>query len=91
MRSTYYSLFVEDCRIGGWAHPITKTSRWTEARLHRVQEEKEQATEILKKEKEEVLEQLWVVQSCVTAYEKEKDEIRAMFEEDKAMMQKEKD
>jgi hypothetical protein len=31
------------------------------------------------------------VQSCVTAYEKEKDEIRAMFEEDKEMMQKEKD
>jgi hypothetical protein len=44
----------------------------------------------LKKEKEEVMEQLRVVQSCVTAYNKEKDEIQAMFEEDKAKIQKEK-
>jgi hypothetical protein len=63
----------------------------TEAQLHRVQEEKEKATEALKREKEEVLEKLRVRQSCITAYEKEKDEIRAMFEEEKAMIQNEKD
>jgi hypothetical protein len=30
------------------------------------------------------------LQSCVTTYEKEKDEIQAMFEEDKEKIQKEK-
>jgi hypothetical protein len=54
----------------------------TEAWLHRVQKEKKQATEALKQEKEEVLERMGVVQSFVTTYEKEKDEIKAMFEED---------
>jgi hypothetical protein len=62
----------------------------TEAQLHPVHEEKEKATKSLKKEKEEVLEQLRVAQSCVTAYEKEKDEIRVMFKEDKENVQKEK-
>jgi predicted nucleic acid-binding Zn-ribbon protein len=56
----------------------------TEARLRRVQEEKEQATEALKQEKEEALEKLRVAQQ-------EKDEIRAKFEEDKEKIQKEKD
>jgi hypothetical protein len=37
----------------------------------------------LKQEKEEVMEQLRVAQSCANTYEKEKDEIRAMFEEEK--------
>jgi chromosome segregation ATPase len=45
----------------------------TEARPHRVQEEKEQAIEALKQENEEVLEKLRVVQ-------KEKNEFRAKFE-----------
>jgi hypothetical protein len=36
----------------------------------------------LKQEKEDVLEKLGVMQSFVTTYEKEKDEIQAMFEED---------
>jgi hypothetical protein len=52
-------------------------------RLQRVQEEKEQATEALNKEKEEALEQLRAVQ-------KEKYEIRAMYEEDNVKMKKEK-
>jgi hypothetical protein len=38
-----------------------------EARLQKVQEEKEKATKYLKKEKEEVLEKLRVAQYCVTA------------------------
>ena len=45
----------------------------------------------MKQEKEEVLEKLRVAQSCVTAYAKEKGEIRVMFEEDKEKIQKEKD
>jgi len=56
----------------------------TEARIHWVHEVKEKATEALKKEKEEVLEKLQAAQ-------KEKYEMQAMFEEDKATMQKEKD
>ena len=55
-----------------------------EARIHRVHEVKEKATEALKKEKEEVLEKLQAAQ-------KEKYEMQAMFEEDKATVQKEKD
>jgi len=51
----------------------------TEARLHRVQEEKKQATKALKKEKEEALEKLQVVQQ-------EKDELRVKFEGDKEKM-----
>jgi hypothetical protein len=44
----------------------------------------------LKQEKEEVMEKLQVAQSCVTTYEKEKDEIQVMLEEDKEKLQKEK-
>jgi hypothetical protein len=62
----------------------------TEARLHQVHEEKEKDTKALKQENEEVLEKLRVAHSCITAYEKEKDEIWAMFEEDKEKIQKEK-
>jgi F0F1-type ATP synthase membrane subunit b/b' len=56
----------------------------TKAWLQQAQEEKEKAIEALKKEKEEVLDKIRVAQ-------KEKDEIRAMFEEDKEKIQKEKD
>jgi hypothetical protein len=63
----------------------------TEARLQKVQEEKEKATESLKKEKEEVLEKLRVARYCVTAYENEKDEFWVMLEEDKEKIQREKD
>jgi hypothetical protein len=59
--------------------------------LQRVHEEKEQATEVLKQEKEKVLEKIRVAQSCVTIDKKEKDEIQAMLEEDNAKIQKEKD
>jgi hypothetical protein len=60
----------------------------TEARLQKFQEEKEQATKSLKKEKEEILEKLRVAWYCVTAYENEKDEFRVMLEEDKAKIQR---
>jgi len=63
----------------------------TEAWLQRVQEEREHATKALKKDKEEILEQLRVVRYCVTAYENEKDEFQAMLEEDKEKIQREKD
>jgi hypothetical protein len=62
-----------------------------EARLQKVQEEKEKAIEALKQEKEEVLEKLRVAWYCVIAYENEKDEFRAMLEEDKENIQREKD
>jgi hypothetical protein len=45
----------------------------------------------LQKEKEEVLEKLWVAQSCVNVYEKDKDEILEMFEEEKVKIQKVKE
>jgi hypothetical protein len=45
----------------------------TEAWIQKVKEEKEKATESMKKEKDEVLEQLRVVRYCVTAYETERD------------------
>jgi len=49
----------------------------TEARLRQVQDEKEKVTGALKKEKEEALEKLQVVQ-------KEKNEIQAKFEQNNA-------
>ena len=52
--------------------------------MHSCQEEKEQAIEALKQEKEEVLEKLWVVK-------KEKNEIRENFEQNNAKIQEEKD
>jgi hypothetical protein len=75
---------AESVELGDEPTQLRRLADATEARLCRVQEEKEQATETLKKEKEEVLEQLQAVQ-------KEKDELRVMFEEDKKKIQKEKD
>jgi phosphopantetheinyl transferase (holo-ACP synthase) len=63
----------------------------TEARLQKVQEEKEKAKEALKHDKEEFIEQLQFAQYCVTTYENEKYEFRAILEEDKAKIQREKD
>jgi chromosome segregation ATPase len=62
-----------------------------EAWIQGVQEEKEQAIESLKKEKEDILEQLQFAWYCVTVYENERDEFWAMLEGDKAHIQKEKD
>jgi hypothetical protein len=75
---------TENVELGDEPTQLRRLADATEVRLHRAQEEKEQATEALKKEKEEVLEKLQVAQ-------KEKDELRAMFEEDKEKIQKEKD
>jgi hypothetical protein len=47
-----------------------------EARLQKIQEEKERAIEALKQEKEEVLEQLRVERYYVTAYEMKKKSSR---------------
>jgi formate-dependent nitrite reductase cytochrome c552 subunit len=55
----------------------------TYARIQKFQEKKEKATEALKKEKEEVLEQLRVAQYRVTAYENEKDEFWEIIKEEK--------
>jgi hypothetical protein len=49
---------------------VDATGAW----LQKVQEEKEKATEALKKEKEDILEKLRVAQYCVIAYENDKDE-----------------
>ena len=70
--------------LGDESAQLQRLADVTEARLQRVQEEKEQATEALKQEKEEALEKLWVAQKKI-------DEIWAMFEEDNATVQKEKD
>jgi hypothetical protein len=75
---------AESVELGDEPTQLRRLADATEARLHRAQEEKEQATEAMKQEKEEALEKLRVAQQ-------EKDEIRAMFEEDKEKMQKEKD
>jgi hypothetical protein len=56
----------------------------TEAHLHHVQEEKEQATEALKQEKEEAIEKRWVAQQ-------EKDDLQVKFAEDRVQIQKEKE
>jgi hypothetical protein len=56
----------------------------TEAHLHRVHEEKEQAIEALKQAKEEAREQCQVAQQ-------EKDDLQAKFAEDRAQIQKEKE
>jgi len=53
------------------------------ARLHRFQEEKDHATEALKKEKEDILDKLWTEK-------KEKDDLREMFDEEKEKIKKEK-
>jgi hypothetical protein len=74
----------ESVELGDEPTQLRRLADATEARLHRAQEEKEQATEALKQEKEEALEKLRVAQ-------KEKSEIRAMFEENKEKIQEEKD
>jgi hypothetical protein len=65
--------------LGDEAAQLQRLEDVREARLRRVHEEKEKATKSLKQEKEEVMEQLRVAQSCVTAYEKDKYEIRVIF------------
>jgi len=76
--------------LGDEPSQLRRLSDVIEARLQKIQEEKDKATEALKQEKEEVLEQLRVVWYYVTTYENEKDEFRAMLEEDKAKIQREK-
>jgi hypothetical protein len=75
---------TENIELGDEPTQLRRLADATEAHLHRAQEEKEQATEALKQEKEEVLEKLWVVQQ-------EKDDLRVKFEEDREKIQKEKD
>jgi hypothetical protein len=75
---------IENIELGDEPTQLRRLADATEARLHRVQEEKEQATEALKQEKEEVLEKLRVAQQ-------EKDDIREKFKEDREKIQKEKD
>jgi hypothetical protein len=59
----------------------------TEARFQRAQEEKEKATEALKKEKYEVLVQLRAAQDNVATHESEKAELQG----EKAQLQREKE
>jgi chromosome segregation ATPase len=63
----------------------------TEARLQKVQEEKEKATEALKQEKYEALEQLRVAWYSVATYESEREEFQAMLQEEKSQLQREKE
>jgi len=75
---------AENVELGDEPTQLQRLANATEVWLRRAQEEKEQATEALKKEKEEVLEEIQVKK-------KEKDELTVMFEEDKEKIQKEKD
>jgi hypothetical protein len=74
---------TENVELGDDPTQLRKLADATETRLCRVQEEKEQATNALRQEKES-LEQLRVVK-------KEKYDLQTKFEEDKEKIQKEKD
>jgi hypothetical protein len=63
----------------------------TEARLQRIQEEKEKATKSLEQEKDEALEQICVARYSLTSYESKREEFRAMLQEEKAEIQIEKE
>jgi hypothetical protein len=63
----------------------------TEARIQKVQEEKEKAIEALKQEKDEALEQLRVEWYNVTTYESEREDFGAMLLEENAQLQKDKE
>jgi hypothetical protein len=53
---------IEIVELGDEPTQLWRLAYAKEARICRVQEEKEEATKSMKKEKEEVLEQLWVAQ-----------------------------
>jgi hypothetical protein len=55
-----------------------------EDRLQKFQKEKEKATQALKQEKDEALENLQVVRYSVAAYESEREEFKEMLQEEKA-------
>jgi chromosome segregation ATPase len=78
------SLSSEGIEVGDEPTQLRRLADATEAHLHQVQEEKEQATKALKQAKEEALEKCRVVQQ-------EKDDLRAKFEEDREQIQREKD
>jgi hypothetical protein len=75
---------AESAELGDEPTQLNILADAIEVQLCQVQEEKEQATEALKKENKEALDQLRV------AYQ-EKDYIRMKFEEYKEKIQKEKD
>jgi hypothetical protein len=56
----------------------------TEARFQKAQEERVKATKALKREKDEVLAQLRATQQNVAAQEREKAELQAKLQEEKA-------
>jgi outer membrane PBP1 activator LpoA protein len=58
--------------LGDELAQLRRLANVTEARLQIVQKENEKATESLKQEKDEALEQLRVARYYVTAYENEK-------------------
>jgi hypothetical protein len=60
----------------------------TEARLQKVQEEKEKATEALKQEKYKALEKLRGARYSVAAYKIEREGFQAMLREEKAQLQR---
>jgi hypothetical protein len=74
---------LEEIELGYELAQLHKIADATEARLHHVQEEKEQATVALKQTQEEVIEKHQVAQQ-------EKDDLQIKFEEDKVQIQKEK-
>ena len=75
---------LEETKLGDAPAQLHRIVDATEARLHCMQEEKEQATVALKQTQEEVIEKHWVAQQ-------EKDDLQIKFEEDKAQIQKEKE
>jgi hypothetical protein len=74
----------EEPELGDEPAQLRRIADATEAHLHRVQEEKEQATVALKQAQEEIIEKRRVAQQ-------EKDDLQIKFEEDRAQIQQEKE
>jgi hypothetical protein len=74
----------EEPELGDEPAQLRRLADVTEARLHRAQAEKDQATVALKQAQEEVIEQCRIAQQ-------EKDALQAKFEEERAQIQQEKE
>jgi hypothetical protein len=64
----------QNTKLGDEPTQLRRLVDVTEDQIQKIHEEKEKATEALKKEKDESLEQLRVVWYYVTSYENEKEE-----------------
>jgi hypothetical protein len=74
----------EEPELGDEPTQLRRLADVTEAHLRRAQDEKDQATVALKQAQEEMVEKCWVAQ-------KEKDDLQAKFEEERAQVKQEKE